>query len=168
MSTAREKIWYLLVDCKTNEVLSKLVLKRYQIWDLGANLFLALITSTSVASWVIWKSHPTLWIVLLASSQVIAIAKPYLLFPKYIKVFSEKFIRWQSVTIDLEELWVEINSLSSDTVDPKVEGAFNEKYFRLRRQISTFDNIPEELIFFSHSSQHSIAESEADRYVNKL
>ncbi|WP_345158659.1 hypothetical protein [Pontibacter saemangeumensis] len=37
------------------------------------------------------------------------LAKPYFLFPKYIKVFSEKKGQWQSLTIKTEELWHQVD-----------------------------------------------------------
>lgn len=162
MNSIRDKIWYLLVDSKTNEKYSSLVVKKYQIYDLILNIFLALTTSSSIAAWAIWNKFSALWILIIGLSQVLMIIKPYFLFPKYIKVFNEKSIRWQQMTVELEQLWFELN-----------EGNIKDKeasktFFEFKRHILTFDNISEELIFFHHKKQLTLAELECDLYITKI
>jgi hypothetical protein len=162
MNSIRNKIWYLLIDSKTNEKYSSLVVKKYQVLDLIANIFLALTTSTSIAVWAIWKSYPTLWFLIIGISQILAITKPYFLFPKYIKVFNEKSIRWQQLTVELEKLWFDLNAEKID------EDKACESFFELKRHILTFDNISEELIFFHHEKQLTLAEKECDLFISKI
>jgi len=162
MNSIRAKIWYLLADSKTNEKYSSLVVKKYQILDLITNIFLALTTSTSIAAWTIWNKFPALWILIIGISQVLMIFKPYFLFPKYIKVFNEKSIRWQQMTVDLEQLWFELNESNIDN------NAASKSYFEFKRQILTFDNIPEELIFFHHKKQLTLAENECNIFLTKI
>lgn len=162
MNSTRDKIWYLLADCKTNEKFSGYVLKKYQLWDFALNVFLALMTSASVASWAYWQTNQGLWITLIAISQVLSITKPYFLFPKYIKAFAEKVVRWQEMSIDVEELWESINRA------PGAEEDCNKKYFELKRQIAKFDSLPEELIFFGHYKQLNIAEQYCNNFLKKV
>jgi len=162
MNSIRDKIWYLLVDSKTNEKYSSLVVKKYQIFDLLLNIFLALATSSSIAAWAIWNKFPALWILIIGISQVLMIVKPYFLFPKYIKVFNEKSIRWQQMTVELEHLWYELNEENID------EKKASKTYFEFKRQILTFDDIPEELIFFHHKKQLTLAENECNLFLTKI
>jgi len=50
LNDLRTKIWNELNDTKTNEYYSNLIAKRYQKWDLGTNIFLVLMTSSSIAA----------------------------------------------------------------------------------------------------------------------
>ena len=162
MNSIRDKIWYFLIDTKTNEKYSSFIVKKYQIWDLSTNIFLALTTSSSIAAWVFWEKYPALWILIIGVSQVLSITKPYFLFPKYIKVFNEKCIHWQQITVTLEQLWHDLNE---DYIDEK--GA-SKSFFELKRKSLTFDNIPDDLIFFNHTKQLAKAEIECNIHITKI
>ncbi len=162
MNDIRNKIWYLLVDSKTNEKYSSLVVKKYQLYDLYSNIFLALTTSSSVAAWAFWKQLPEIWILIIGISQVLMIVKPYFLFPRYIKVFNDRCIRWQQMTVELEHLWYELNENNIGNVEA------SKLYFELRKKILAFDNIPEELIFFHHNKELTLAEEQCNIYLTKI
>lgn len=162
MNEIRTKIWYLLADSKTNEKYASLVVKKYQLYDLYSNIFLALTTSSSVAAWAIWKQLPVLWILIIAISQILMIVKPYFLFPRYIKVFNDRSIRWQQMSVELEQLWYELNEDKIDNTEA------SKIYFELRKKILAFDNIPEELIFFHHKKELTLAEDECNLYLKKV
>jgi len=157
----RTKIWNFLNDSKTNECFASLILKRYQKLDLFLNLFLVFTTTSSVAAWAIWKEFPLLWAFIIAMSQVITISKPYFLFPKYIKVFYEKNILWQQLTLELEELWHKTNySLIDDTEASNI-------YFELRKKSLVFDKVPEDIIFFDFNKFQNEAERQCNYYIQK-
>ncbi|MPQ46129.1 hypothetical protein GCQ56_03820 [Marinifilum sp. N1E240] len=162
MNDIRNKIWYFLVDSKTNEILSSLIVVKYQKWDLYTNIFLVVTTSSSVAAWTIWNVYPTLWALIIGLSQVITLIKPYFLFPKYIKVFNEKSIRWQHLSLELEEIWFELNQALID------EKALSSKFFELKKKSLTFDNVPEDIIFFSHDKLQTIAEKKSEISLTKI
>jgi hypothetical protein len=162
MNSIRDKIWYFMIDAKTNEKYSSLVVKKYQIWDLFTNLFLALTTSSSVAAWAFWEKYSAIWLLIIGISQVIMVVKPYFLFPKYIKVFNEKSIHWQHLTVSLEQLWHELNQ---NYIDEKIA---SERFFEFKQKCLNFDNTPDDLIFFSHSKQLTQAENECNIYLKKL
>lgn len=162
MNSIRDKIWYFLIDSKTNENFSALIVRKYQKRDLWSNIFLALVTSSSVAAWAFWDKYPSLWILIIGISQVLMITKPYFLFPKYIKIFNEKSIHWQHLTVQIEKLWHDIN-----------EEFINEKnasisYFELKQKSLTFDNLPDDLIFFNHSKQQKQAENKTEIHLSKI
>jgi hypothetical protein len=162
MNDIRSKIWYLLADSKTNEKYSSLVVAKYQLYDLFSNIFLALATSSSVAAWAIWKQFPELWILIIGITQILMIVKPYFLFPRYIKVFNDRSIRWQQMTIELEQLWFDLNEKNIEST------VASKAFFDLRKKILVFDNIPEELIFFHHEKELNLAEKQCDLYLTKI
>jgi len=162
MNEIRDKIWYFLVDSRTNEILSSLIVKKYQKWDLYTNIFLVITTSLSVAAWTIWNIYPTLWALIIGLSQLMTLIKPYFLFPKYIKVFNEKSIRWQHITLELDEIWFGLNN---DIIDEKKASTL---YFELKKKSLTFDNVPDDIIFFNHNKIHAIAESQCDYTLTKI
>ena len=162
MNEIRDKIWYLLLDTKVNECYSALIVKKYQKLDLFTNVFLVVITSSSVAGWAIWNNIPTLWGALIAISQIITIAKPYFLFPKYIKLFGKKNVLWQKNVLELEELWYHCNSKTYD------DDQLVNMYFKIRRNIISFDNVPDDIIFFKHNKEHKRAEYLCNNYIIKI
>ena len=162
MSSIKNKIWYFLVDSVTNEKYAGLIVRKYQKWELASNVFLTLVTSSSIAAWAVWEIYPFLWIIIIAISQILTITKPYFLFPKYIKVFNEKSLHWQHLSVSLEKLWHEYN-----------EGYLNDKegsdkYFELKTKSLSFDNIPDDLIFFDHNKQHKLAEKFCEIELKKI
>lgn len=162
MRTTREKIWYFLLDSKTNQYLAESIVKYYQKCDLILNLFLLITTSSSIAAWVVWKQLPILWAIIIGVSQVLTIAKPYFLFPKYVKVFNEKSIYWQQLSIEIEELWSNINIFQI------TEEMASGEYFELKKKSINFDNFQDDIIFFNHSKFQRIAEEKCNIYLNKI
>jgi len=162
MKSIREKVWYFLLDAKTNEKYSGFIVRKYQIFDLWSNIFLAFATSSSIAVWALWDKYPSIWILIIGISQVIMITKPYFLFPKYIKVFSEKSIHWQNLSVQIERLW---HNLEEKYIE---ERQASEMFFELREKSLVFDNIPQDLIFFDHKKQLKKAEKECEIYIKKI
>ncbi len=162
MNSIRDKIWYFMIDSKTNEKLSGLIVKKYQILDLWSNIFLALATSSSIAAWAIWDKYPSIWILIIGISQVLMITKPYFLFPKYIKIFNEKCIHWQHITVQLEKLWHEHNE--GYIIDKDASNSF----FELKQNSLVFDTVPDDLIFFNHRKQQHQAEKECEIHITKI
>lgn len=137
-------------------------MKYYQKLDLITNIFLVLATSSSIAAWAIWKELPLLWAIIIGVSQILTLAKPYFLFPKYIKVFNEKSIHWQNNTLILEELWHKINHSEIEISEA------TDIYFSLRNKSLTFDQVPEDIIFFNFTKLQNIAEQQCNNYIKKL
>lgn len=164
MADIRTKIWNLLVDAKTNDCLAGCFVRKYQKYELWTNVGLAVVTSGSVAAWAVWEQDQlkVLWAVLIAISQVLTIIKPYFLFPKYIKVFNEKGQKWQQITVELEELWHEVDN---DLVD---EANAKKRYFSLRKKTLLLNNMPDDIIFFRFKSLQQEAEVNCETYLNKL
>ncbi len=158
----RTQVWNFLVDSKTNEYFSSLTVKYYQKLDLCTNIFLVLATSSSIAAWAIWKEYPLLWTTIIGLSQIMTLAKPYFLFPKYIKVFNEKSVHWQHNALDLEELW---HKLNNGIVE---ETEITNEYFELKKKSLVFDQFPEDIIFFDFKRLQNTAENQCNIYIKKI
>jgi hypothetical protein len=158
----RNKIWYGLNDSKTNEILASLTVKKYQKWDLFTNICLLSISFSSIATWAIWKEMSILWAIIIGLSQIFTLGKPYFLFSKYIRVFSEKSILWQQYSLDLEKLWHKINN--GQIEDSEASNIF----FDLKQKSLSFDQIPEDIIFFDFNKLQLKAEKQCDYYTRKL
>lgn len=162
MSDIRSKVWSILADAKANECFSTLVVKRYQKYDLALNLILVLSTSSSIAAWAIWNKLDLLWGVIIGGSQVLTLAKPYFLFPKYIRVFSERKGQWQSLTVEIEELWHKMDRAAIS------EAEAWELYPNIRKRMAALDRMPDDIIFFEHRSLHKKAEDSCNNYLAKV
>ena len=158
----RTQVWNFMIDSKTNEYFSSLTVKYYQKWDLITNIFLVAVTSSSIAAWAIWKEFPLLWAIIIGLSQIMTLAKPYFLFPKYIKVFNEKSIHWQYNALELEELWHKLNNSLIEEVE------VTKIYFELRKKSLAFDQVPEDIIFFNFNRFQEEAENQCNIYIKKL
>lgn len=162
MSGIREKVWKSLADTKVNECFSAFVVKKYQQYDLALNLFLVFSTSASVATWAIWDELDLLWAGIIGVSQLLTLAKPYFLFPKYIKIFSEKKGQWQSLTVELETLWYKINRAA---INDDEAWSLHEV---IRRQMTDLNHTPEDIIFFKHEKLQREAEENCNIYLINL
>lgn len=111
MELSREEtakiIWPQLQNAKFKEFYINLLLEKYQKQDRDVNIFLVLVTSTSISAWAIWKTDYLQWVwaVLVAASQVIQLIKPYLNYSKYIKELTEKYYHLQNLNLEYEKLW---------------------------------------------------------------
>lgn len=158
----RDKVWYFLVDSKTNEYFSSRIVLKYQKMDFFSNIFLFMATSSSIAAWTIWKQYPFLWSIIIVSSQILTIIKSSFLFPKYIKVFNEKGIKWQSLSLEIEELW---HNLNNNLID---DDQVSIKYFALRNKCLLFDNVSDDIIFFDNPKGRLKAQKQCENYLTKI
>ena len=158
----RNKIWYSLVDCKTNEFYTSFVRRYYQWCEWILNSFLVLTTSASVAAWAIWDNLFILWAIIIGISQVLMLLKPFLLFPKYIKVYGDKNMIYQTLTWELEKLWYNYHN------DKITEERAYEEYDVIKNKLMENDRFPDEIIIIIHKKALAKAELKTERYLNQL
>lgn len=158
----RNKIWYSLVNCKTNEFYTSYVTRYYQWSEWVSNSVLVITTSSSVAAWAVWDELYVVWGVIIGISQLLMLLKPFLLFPKYVKTYSEKNISYQYLSWELEKLWYNYeNSLIDESV------AFVE-YDKIKRELIENDKFPDEVIVIIHKKAQEKAEKKFEIYQNQL
>jgi hypothetical protein len=158
----RNKIWYNLVHCKTNEYYTAIVRKYYQWAEWLLNSFLVIATSASVAAWSIWKDLYILWTVIIAASQLLMLLKPFLLFPKYIKTYSEKNISYQNLSWELEKLWFNYENALINEKEAFVE------FEKIKRKLIDNDKFPDEVIIITHKKALSKAETKFELFNKQI
>ena len=151
-----------MVDCKTNEYYTGMVTRYYQWGEWISNTFLVITTSSGVAAWAIWSDLHLLWAFVIGISQLLVLLKPFLLFPKYIKVYSDKHVTYQYLSWELEKLWYNYeNKIIDDTA------AF-DAYDSLRTKLMDNDKFPQEVIIITHKKALSKAEAKFEDFKNQL
>jgi len=158
----REKIWYLLVDAKTNEYFTELVLKKYQVVNLVINLIIVIFTSSSIISWAVWNKIPILWAIVVGLTQLLIVIMPIIGLPKYIKCYHSMNSLIKYVVLELEELWYKYENHEISEDDS------SKLYFNLRKKIANIDSNSDDIIELNHFNILSKAESKTNHYLTKI
>lgn len=128
----RDRIWTNLVNSKFKCNYIGYLIDEYQKISLSVNIFLTIISLSSVSAWAIWNVFPWLWSILIAISNILLVLKPLLAYDKKIKELREKLAILEDIQVEYERLWY---LSESNTIDEK---AASERFFELYdRQIKT-------------------------------
>lgn len=100
-------LWESMLDADMNARYWKKLAKRYSSVDVGIKIFLALLTSGSVAGWKFWSDNPEVWKTLSAIAAVVSIILPIIQLPKSINKMSNLTGRWLQIQYDYELLWAD-------------------------------------------------------------
>ncbi|CAH8187650.1 conserved hypothetical protein [Vibrio aestuarianus] len=122
----RNRLWDNLQNTKFKSAYLSEVSKRSYYWGNAYSFILAFGSAGSVAAWAVWKDFPTVWAAVVAFSQFLHIAKPYLPFLKNERDFFEMGHQYEILYLSYEKLWFkyEKGQLSDDEVE--------KEYYRLR------------------------------------
>lgn len=93
---------------KTHAVYLELLLSETEGIDRGIKIFLALISTGSIASWAIWKEAQFIWAFLIAISQVLNAILPYLPYKERMKALSALARELDELAIHTEIKWLEV------------------------------------------------------------
>lgn len=109
--------WKSLLDAELNVRYWKYITRRYYNREIFLKIFLAVISSGTVASWSIWGELPEIWKVLSAFSAIIAIALPILNYQKLIETTSDLSSKWYELKIEYEDHWTKLrNNGNSESI----------------------------------------------------
>jgi hypothetical protein len=113
---------------------------------------LALASSGSIATWVVWNMYPTIWGSIIATSQVISVIKPYFPFSNYIVQLRDKSPLMKQLNYDYEKLWYDME-YNKITEDDSVKAHFDLKKrksdilnFKSQHKIFTDNKIEQKVI----------------------
>lgn len=137
----RERVWKTLINNKYKGYVIQLLYCKYQKWDRWINVFLAVISCGSIATWAVWKELPMLWAGLIALSQFVNAVKPWFPYNKYVKEFSSKSLKIDNFNIEYERLF---NQLQTDAIDDKIA---EKQYYDFMKEYSTLLRFSEDVIF---------------------
>jgi hypothetical protein len=127
-----KNIWPQLQNAKFKEFYVELLLEKYQKLERGINIFLVIITSSSVSAWAIFKIEwlQWVWAGLVCVSQIVILIRPYLNYSKYIKELNEKYYRLQAINLTYLQFW---NNIKYEKVTPEEA---NKKQYELLLSLS--------------------------------
>ncbi|MDN3379724.1 MULTISPECIES: hypothetical protein [unclassified Pseudoalteromonas] len=77
--------------------------------DKALNIFMAIASSASIATWAIWKEHQLVWACIIALSQVVTAIKPFLPYQKRLKAISELNNQIQAIFLEAESIWYKVS-----------------------------------------------------------
>lgn len=154
-------IWNQMQNSKFKEFYINLLLETFQKRERTINIFLVIVTSTSISAWAIWKFDylQWLWAIIIAVSQIISLIKPYLNYSKYAKELNEKSFLLQTLNVEYEKLW-----LSYKFEKITNEQAF-EKAFDLKNTLTKGLNFSEDIIISENKEIFSKAKEKLAHYL---
>lgn len=155
----KNQIWATLCDIKFKAYLVSILVNKYQKWDRNINIFIALTSSTSVASWIIWEKYQLLWSIIIVLSQILTVIKPYFPYFKYVKELNDRSKKLDVLSIDFEKLW---HSFQLKTL--KNEDATNE-YFNLKKSFNEILNFGDDIIFSTSKKDENKANQKMKIYL---
>lgn len=110
----KKDIWDAMLDADLNVRYWAHLSRRYYSWDKYSKIFLAAMSSGTVASWGFWSEIQIVWKILSAISALTAIALPLLNWPK----MSEKMVglkqKWTELRNDYELIWLALKKGKKD------------------------------------------------------
>jgi len=92
------------------------LIDKFQRRSIILNSFLSIVSLTSVSAWVIWEILPWFWALMIASSNILIAIKPFLHYDKKIKELNEKLSILESIEIEYEKLFFELDTKKIDDV----------------------------------------------------
>lgn len=98
------ELWNSTLDADMNVRYWDSMTTRYTRVDNSLKIFLATMSSGTVAAWRFWSSAPIVWQLLSAISAILAIASPILNYSKTIKTTTDIAWKWQTILNRYEKL----------------------------------------------------------------
>jgi len=102
-----------MLDAEMNVRYWTAICHRYSRYDIRSRIFLAITSSSTVASWGLWAQWPLLWKGLSGASAVIAIVLTVIDLPKKVSRISVLVARWKQSQVEYQLLWHSDRALSS-------------------------------------------------------
>lgn len=110
----KKSIWDAWLDAELNERYIAHFKRSYYQRDKYTKIFLAVMTSGTVASWGIWGDIQLLWKILSALTAVTAIALPFFKLENAIEKLSNNIGRWKQIRTKYEMLYLSRENKSND------------------------------------------------------
>ncbi|MGO9376335.1 MAG: hypothetical protein ACLQBD_30160 [Syntrophobacteraceae bacterium] len=127
----RKAVWDSMLDADMNVRYWSHLGSRYYTRDLYSKIFLAVMSSGTVASWGFWSEFPIIWKIFSAASALLAIALPLLDWPKQISSMAGLNQKWTEIKMEYELLWLRLEKGQSGDNTEKEYALIREKEARL-------------------------------------
>ncbi len=144
--TLIDKVWAVFCNMKFKEYIIGLLVLKYQRLDRRINIFLAIASSGSIATWAVWNSYPLLWGGIIAASQLIMTLKPYFPYTKIIHELNSRCLKMDLLNIEYERFWnrIQRGKLSEETIE--------QYYFDHHKSYAEVLNFPDDMVFDTSAS----------------
>lgn len=117
----KKVIWDSMLDADLNARYWSYLSQRYYSRDKYSKIFLAVMSSGTVASWQFWNAMPFVWKGLSALSAITAIALPILNWSKAIENMVRLKQQWTELKNGYEMVWLSYRNQSKSSVDIEAE-----------------------------------------------
>lgn len=123
METVRESVWKAMLQSDQEQRYWHAKACQYVKWDFRAKLFLAIVTSSSVASWSIWIESAILWKSLTVGASLLSIVLPILSLNDKVLAMTEVHAKWLQLMHDYEGMWRDQDTLEQPEVRSRLDAA---------------------------------------------
>jgi hypothetical protein len=117
----RTTVWESWLTAGMNKRYWSYMARRYAKREQAGNVFLAATSSTTVATWAIWKQVEWLWQLTSVISAVISVALPILGYSRLIESMAELASQWGVIENLYESLWFQFDALPEAQAMDKFE-----------------------------------------------
>jgi hypothetical protein len=158
-SSYQLQYWNLLKELKVHVIYLHLYISKDEKVDRIIDIFLAILSSTSIAAWAVWQQYPMVWAGLIAVSQIITAIKPFLPYKTRIKLLSELNDQIQILSLECEKGWFDVSEgvLTNREIHAK-RMEFKNKTAKAERTVLNSTTFPK------NDRLLKMAEQEADKY----
>lgn len=106
----KRKIWIAMLDAELEAKYWEEISRSSYKWDRRLKIFLASMSSSTVATWGLWNEIDIVWQILSGISAVTAIVVPILNLPRTIQDTSRLSSKWLKIQSQYETLWFDIET----------------------------------------------------------
>jgi hypothetical protein len=106
------RLWQSLLDADQNSRYWRAMTLRFIRRERAAKIFLAIVSSATVAGWGFWRETGWVWQGLSVISAIVSVALPVYDVPRLVESMVELNDKWSQLINDYEEMWTSRNSIS--------------------------------------------------------
>lgn len=129
----RNRLWDCLQEAKFKSVYLSLVSKRAYLWGNIYSFLIAFGSAGSIAAWSVWESYPVGWALIVAFSQLLILAKPFLPYIRSDRELFEMSFFYEAQFVAFEKLWFQLEKSSEDQHD-----SLEQMFYTLREKEPMF------------------------------
>lgn len=107
--SVQERYWRELDQLKVHCIYLELYLEKTELTNRIIKCFLAVASSGSIASWVVWSKYEFVWATIIASSHFIGAIKNYLPFDSRRKALKGLSNDLESISLSMETSWFDVS-----------------------------------------------------------
>ena len=104
----RNSYWKLMAKVKFDCFYILLHYNHSLRWDKRTNIFLAIMSGSTIAGWAFWEKYKFLWVLLLTLFQIINVIEPYLPYSTRVEQLFEYKCELNDLYLKIERNWIRI------------------------------------------------------------